>query len=75
MEVRKPNIKNLFVGQEFKSFRELVEFVEMPYRTGGSDKIVMEHKLRKYFNWENKINEKTGRKRQALVITEIYEVQ
>lgn len=67
----KPNIEKLKVGMKFKSFKQLVEFVELEYREGGYPVMLLKNKLAKYIEFEYDINEKTGRKKQSLTITKI----
>jgi hypothetical protein len=67
----KPNIENLKVGMKFKTFKQLVEFVELEYREGGYAVMLLKNKLAKYIEFEYDINEKTGRKKQSLTITKI----
>jgi hypothetical protein len=67
----KPNIDKLEVGMKFKSFKQLVEFVELEYREGGYAVMLLKNKLAKYIEFEYDINVKTGRKKQSLTITKI----
>lgn len=67
-----PNIENLYVGQQFKSFKALVEFVGLTYRNGGYPCQLHKNKLHKYIEWQHDIDPITGRKKHSLVITKIY---
>lgn len=65
----KPSLDKLEVGMEFKSFKELVQFVGLTYRSGGSDIAVLTLKLQKYISWERvTVN---GKQKRAIVITDI----
>ena len=62
-------IKSLKVGQEFKSFKELVEYVGLTYREGGYPCQLLANKLHKYIDWEHKIVD--GKTKRAIIITKI----
>ena len=68
--IQQPNISKLQVGMKFKSFKELVEFTELNFTEGGANRLVLEMKLRKYIEWENKVE--NGKKKRAIIITKIY---
>ena len=70
MKAKQPNISKLEIGMEFKSFKELVEFVELNFSNGGANRLVLEVKLKKYIDWEHKIVD--GKKKRAIIITKIY---
>ena len=70
MKIKQPNISKLEIGMEFKSFKELVEFVELNFSNGGANRLVLEVKLKKYIDWEHKIVD--GKKKRAIIITKIY---
>lgn len=70
MKGQQPNISKLKVGMEFKSFKDLVEFTELNFSNGGANRLVLEMKLKKYIEWENKVVD--GKKKRAIIITKIY---
>ena len=65
-----PNISKLEVGMKFKSFKELVEFTELNFQSGGANRLVLEMKLRKFIEWEHEVVD--GKKKRAIIITKIY---
>ena len=71
MKIKQPNISKLEIGMEFKSFKELVEFVGLTYRTGGYASMLLHNKLSKYIEYEYEINPATGRKKHSIIITKI----
>ena len=70
MKGQQPNISKLEVGMEFKSFKDLVEFTVLNFSYGGANRLVLEMKLKKYIEWENKVE--NGKKKRAIIITKIY---